>query len=161
MFLQTPILSRISTQNEPFLLDDLLEHFLSLPPISESRSDELFFPLYNRFSHLQPSLLQQTPWFRPSSPIGSKGALNLLLAACKRAEEEQQAETREVLEESSEAKENKAFTQSAFHLNDSNSESLILETESTDIENEDDWKDDVNDSQHGNQSSWIDVGNTP
>ena len=60
------------------------------------------------------------------------------MAACKKAEKEQQAETGEVLEESFEAEENKAFTQPAFHLDDSNSGVSVSKTESTDIENKDD-----------------------
>ena len=59
------------------------------------------------------------------------------MAAYKRVEEEQQAETREVLEKSFEAEENKTFTQSTFHLDDSNSEGLVSETKSTNIENKD------------------------
>lgn len=71
-----------------------------------------------------------------------------MLATCKRAEKEQQAETGEVLEESSEAEENKAFTQFTFYSNDLNFKGLVSKRKSTDIENKDDWEDDTNNSQH-------------
>lgn len=58
MLLQTTILSRTSTQNELFLLEDLLEHFPLLTLISESRSNILFLPLPTQISYLQPLLLQ-------------------------------------------------------------------------------------------------------
>lgn len=152
MLLQTPILSKTSIQNELFSSEDLSKHFLLSPLIFEFRSDVLFLLLPNQIFYLRPPLLQQTLQFRPSFPIDSERALNLLLASCEKAEKEQQVETEEVLEESSKAKENEAFTESAFHSNNSNSKGLISETESTDIEDEDNWENNANDSQNGKQS---------
>lgn len=71
-----------------------------------------------------------------------------MLAACKRAEKEQQAITEKILKKSFKAEKNKVFIQSAFHSNNLNSESSILKTENTNIKNKDDWKNDANKSQY-------------
>ena len=93
--------------------------------------------------------LPQLNWDRPlprekarqSSPIGSEGALNLLLAACQRAEEEEEAETGEVAEQISEAEENEAFTHTVFSSENSLSENSSSE-EGSSSEEDEDWEDD-------------------
>ena len=94
---------------------------------------------------------------RPSSPIGSEGPLNFLLAACQRAEEEEAAEHEKISESNSEIAENEVFIGTIIPSDDSSSE-----RDDTDIEDEaDDWEDGNTGEQEHNPetgASWIRSG---
>lgn len=137
--------------------------FPSLPPL----------PPFNQSSPLssEPSLpfpepacldwhcLQPQRSAHQSSPIGSERALHLLLAACKRAEKEKEAETGELSEEeNSEREKNKTFTHTALSSEGSVSGDSSEEESSSD-EEENNWEDD-SDSLPARKSSWLDTRNT-
>ena len=130
-------------------------------------------PPFNQSSPLssEPSLPFPEPacldWRRPqpqrsarqSSPIGSEGALHLLLAACERAEKEKEAEIGELSEEeNSEQEENETFTHTALSSEGSLSGDSSEEESSSDEEGS--WEVDP-DSLPARRSSWLDTGNTP
>ena len=65
--------------------------FPSLPPLI-AQPTNLFSSLSCFLLRIPADHQQSRPIARQSSPIGSEGALNLLLAACQRVEEEAEAE---------------------------------------------------------------------
>ncbi len=78
---------------------------------------------------------QQKRSTRQSSPIGSEGALHLLLTACERAEKEKKAETGELFkEENSKWEENEIFAHTALSSEGSFSGNSSEEESSSDEE---------------------------
>ena len=98
--------------------------FPSSPPLS--------LPYKNSSALCQPFLHAPRPYQPcPSSPIGLEGASHLLFAACRRAEEENEAETGVIPEEESEVDANEAYLHSS-------SEDLGLDIDSLSSSSEDD-----------------------
>ena len=98
-------------------------------------------------------------------PIGSEDSLDLLLAACQRAEEEKVAEIEEIAELNLEVEENMAFTAATISSDDS-----FLDRDDTNSKDdctdnkENDWEDkdtgNKKDSIMGPRNIWIDSGYT-
>ena len=106
-------------------------------PAESSRSFPSSPPIFRTFNELLPSLPHQLPRPVPSHPsnlqltlpahkgiclslpIGSEDLLDLLLAACQRAEEENVAEIGETVKSDSEVEENMAFTGATMSSDDS------------------------------------------
>lgn len=80
-----------------------------------------------------------------------------MLAACKRAKKETEAETGEISEENSEVEENKTFIYITLSFNKSLSEDSLEEDSSSD--EEDNWEDDPS-NLPTRKSSWLDIGKT-
>lgn len=116
-------------------------HFPSSPPLP--------LPHKNSYFSTKPFPHAPKPYQpRQSSPIGSEGTSNLLFAACRRAEEENKAETGDILEENLEVDHTSSEE-------DSDADSLLSE-------DDDYWEDEADGSpEKGTRSSWIDIGNTP
>lgn len=126
-------------------------NFPSSPPLP--------LPLhFERTSTTRPSCsrIERPSKARQSSPIGSEGASNLLFAACRRAEEENEAETGVIPEEASENDANDNYIQSSPEDSDSD-----VDGSSSEDEDDDHWEDVADGSQQRTRSSWIDAGDTP
>lgn len=90
---------------------------------------------------------QSLQTLRQSSPIGSEGPLNLLLAACQRAEEEAEAERGDNISsiENSDVEEIQALLPHAAFVSrdlDLLSEDCLSEADSSTSEEGNDWEDD-------------------
>ena len=124
--------------------------FLLLPPLP--------LPYKNSSALCQPFLHAPRP-YQPhlSSPIGLEGASHLLFAACRRAEEENKAESGVIPEEESEVDANEAYLYSS-----SENSGLDIDSSSSSSEDDDDdhWKDVAPGFQKETRSSWIDAGSS-
>lgn len=70
---------------------------------------------------------------RQGSPIGSEGTNNLLFAACRRTEEENEAETGVILEEASEVDANDNYIRSTSADSDSDVDRSFSKDEDDDL----------------------------
>ena len=122
-------------------------------------SPPLPLPYKNSSALCQPFLYALRPYQpRPSSPIGSEGASHLLFAACRRAKEENKAETGVIPEEKFEVDANKTYLHSSSEDSGLDIDSLSSSSEDDD---DDHWEDVAPGFQKETRSSWIDADSSP
>ena len=138
-------------------LSSVASFFPSSPPLILQPTNLLSSP--SRFPPKIPSALdrqQSRQTVRQSSPIGSEGPFNLLLAACQRAEKEAKAEKRgnSLSLESSDMDEEETVPPTAFLEDD------LSESDNSTSKEENEWENEDDEREQECFSYWIDLGNT-